>query len=184
METEQLLSAEARLPGVGKPLPDFRLADTTGKEVRLGGFRQRQPVLLAILHGPGCAECARWLGALAETRAAFAEQNAAVLIVVRGPAKAAREMRSQLDLPFRVLADEAGEVSALFAPQSGAHGTRPPVALYAADRYGYCLARWLAGDATKLPAPEVALVPIRDAEQEDCGCGLPAWPVEVEEERP
>ncbi|HEX6123295.1 MAG TPA: redoxin domain-containing protein [Ktedonobacterales bacterium] len=180
METEQRIPDEItqRLPRVGRPLPDFRLTDTAGGEVRLGGFRQRQPVLLAFPHGPGCAACAAWLGALVGARAAFDEQNAAVLIVVPGSPEAARDLRSRLDLPFRVLADAAGQTTAEFVPAVGATGGQAPVALYAADRYGYCLARWLADDATGLPSPEVALVPIRDAEQEDCGCGLPAWPVE------
>jgi peroxiredoxin len=167
-----------RLPAVGRPQPDFRLADTAGGEVHLGGFRQRQPVLLALTHGSACAACAAWLSALARARAAIEEQRAVVLIVLAGSLDAATETQCALDLPFRLLADEAGVVAELFVPRMGDAATRPLVALYAADRYGYCLARWLAEDAADLPLPEDALVPIRDAEQEDCGCGLPAWPAD------
>ncbi|MBF6590318.1 MAG: redoxin domain-containing protein [Ktedonobacterales bacterium] len=167
----------AHLPRVGQRLPAFALPSTSGAVVRVRAYTQRQPVLLAFTHGRGrgdvgCLACAEWLRRLAGARAAVEEVGAALLIVVPEPVGWARRLQDALDLAFPPLADADGTVAAIYVPSPSA------VAVYAADRYGYCLARWVATEAAELPSPDAALVPVRDAEQGDCGCGLPAWPDE------
>lgn len=160
-------------PVVGRPLPALTLPSTAGAEVRTKGYKQRQPFLLLLTHDLGCAQCAAWVRALADMRSEVDEVGAAVLLVAPGDVEALRREQARLDLPFTVLADADGTKSQAFlAPDER-------VALYAVDRYGYVLARWGGDDANVLPAPALPLVRIRDAEQEDCGCGLPAWPEET-----
>lgn len=162
----------AELPYPGRPLPGFTLPETGGGTFRLGSLKQRRPVLLAFVHGSECAACRTWLAGLARERAALADLDAAVLIVAPEPVAQLRQLQAQVDLPFTLLADEAGSVAAAYVPHAG------HLALYAADRYLQCLAGWHAPEATGLPPLEAPLTALLAAEQEDCGCGLPAWPEE------
>lgn len=165
-------TSPAAQPMVGRPFPALTLPSTAGSEVRTKGYKQRQPFLLLFAHGLGCQSCEAWLKALTAERGLVDEVNAVVLVVAPGTVETLRGEQARLDLPFTVLADEGGSASQAFL------GAGERVALYAVDRYGYLLARWGGNDATSLPTPALALVPIRDAEQEDCGCGLPAWDLE------
>jgi hypothetical protein len=93
------------------------------------------------------------------------------LIVPPEPLARARELQAALDLPFTLLADEAGATRDVY-------GLEGSVGLYVADRYLQCLGAWRAPDADGLPALAEPLTLLLAAEQEDCGCGLPAWPEE------
>ena len=160
-----------RAAQVGAPLPGFALPDTSGGTIRLWDFKQRRPVLLALPHAGDCPVCRAWLAALAARRAELADLDAAVLLVLPEPAPRAREVQAALHLPFTPLADEEGALR-------GAYGQGDGVGLYIADRYLECLGAWRAPDASGLPALEEPLTLLLAAEQEDCGCGLPAWPEE------
>jgi peroxiredoxin len=156
---------------VGAPLPGFALPDTSGGTTRLWDFKQRRPVLLAFPHAGGCPVCRTWLATLAARRAELADLDVAALVIVTEPVARARELRAALDLPFTVLADEKGATRDVYSLEDG-------VGLYVADRYLQCLGAWRSPDANGLPALAEPLTLLLAAEQEDCACGLPAWPEE------
>ncbi len=172
------LTAGLALPRAGQPMPTFTLTASDGTTMRLWDFKQRRPVLLAYLHGSACASCRNWLAALAAEWPRFAEQGTAAVLIAPEPVERLRSLQAELRLPFPLLSDPDGTVATAYVlgePGAGERG----VALYAADRYLQCLARWFADDADTLPPLEAPLIAIRDAELEDsCGCALPAWPVE------
>jgi hypothetical protein len=58
----------------------------------------------------------------------------------------------------------------------GADVTRPTLALV--NRYSVLLSLLPASDADAAPDLDAALRDFAFAEQEDCACGLPIWPVE------
>lgn len=164
----------AFLPSVGRPLPALVLTSTAGDEVRTKGYKQRQPFLLLVLPALDRPDCERWLAELARVRVEVDEVSAAILVVAPGTVEAARTWQAAHDFPYTLLADPNRSASQRFL--STREGASAGVALYAVDRYNYVLATWVGANAEALPTPAAALVPIRDAEQEDCGCGLPAWP--------
>lgn len=172
------LAAGIPAPRVGAPLPAFTLPSTAGTQMGPRAFKQRQPLLVVCFHGASCVACRGWLLRLADAQPMLGELDAAVLAIARASLAALRQVQRELALPFPLLADGAryGSPSAVLT----AAGTRTgaEVALYATDRFGFVRARWLAREADALPTLAEALIPIRDAEQEDCGCGLPAWPVD------
>lgn len=160
-----------RVVRVGAPLPGFALADSSGGTTRLWDFKQRRPIVLAFPHQGECPLCRAWLAALAAHRAALADLDAAVLLVLPESLARAREIQAALDLPFTPLADESGATRDVYGLEGG-------VGLYVADRYLHCLGAWRSPDADGLPALAEPLTLLLAAEQEDCGCGLPAWPEE------
>ncbi len=166
-------------PRAGQPLPAFALPDTAGGITRLLDYRQRQPVLVALLHGAACAECRTWLAALGRKRAWLDELNVAVLPILSSPVSELRQFALELDLPFALLADELGSVAERYGLVAGERPDHHQVGIVAANRYGYLLEGWTAGEADSLPPPDAALDQIAFAALEDCGCGLPAWPPEL-----
>lgn len=166
---------EAAGPRTDDAAPAFALPDTFGGVTRLYDFRQRQPVLLTFLHEPRCPACRAWLAALARRRARLDELGAAVVVVMPEPIAELRTLTMELDLPFRLLADEKGGVAARY----GLSSERATVAAFALNRYGHVLHAWHAADAASLPPMDAPLDLIAFAEMEDCGCGLPAWPPEL-----
>ena len=72
------------------------------------------------------------------------------------------------------LVDPTGDVYARWLPAS-----RGGVGLVLADRYGQFLRQWQAPDADGFPTLDVVFAEFAFADQEDCACGLPAWPEET-----
>lgn len=160
-----------QLPRTGESLPAFALNDTAGNAVRLRDFKQRKPVLLAFLREPESEATREWLVGLREVRARLDELRVAVLVIAPLPVERLRELQAALDLSFTLLADVEGQVAARYLPDAAAEQD----ALYAADRYNHCLARWFAADASGFPPHAKVFTEFAFAEQDDCACGLPAW---------
>ncbi|HEU5442141.1 MAG TPA: redoxin domain-containing protein [Ktedonobacterales bacterium] len=164
------LSHMPKLPRAGSALPGVALPSAAGRTVRLWDYKQRQPLLLAFLHGADCPACRAWLAGLARARSQLDEARAATLIVLPEPIERLRALQAALDLPFMLLSDQARVAAARYLP-AGAAG----VALYAADRYGQCLDAWHGPDAGAFPALAAPLADFALAEHDDCACTLPAW---------
>lgn len=160
---------------VGGPLPGFTLPNTAGGSTRLWDFKQRRPVFLAFLPDGARSDTRRWLTSLVERRAQLADLDAAVLLVFPEPMERLRALQASLDLPFTLLSDETGAVTRLYAAGGELTAT---VTMVAADRYLQCLGLWRARSVGGFPSLEEPLTLLLAAEQEDCGCGLPAWPAE------
>jgi hypothetical protein len=186
----------ARPPRPGDQLPLFTLPDRAGRAIRLWDFKQRRPVVLAFLHGPGCPTCRAYVAALAARSDDLAVTHAAVLVIVPGavspastiddgstggaadPAEAWAHWADALT-PAHILplVDREGAVTARYLPPASDQDRRA-VALYVADRYGACGLGVIAPDADRLPTPDAILAELAHADEGTCACLEPAWPAE------
>lgn len=162
-----------RLPSPGCAMPTFTLDDTAGVPRRLWDYKQRRPVLLTLLRDTRDPLGREWLARLAAGRAALDEYCAAVLVVAPEPMARLRGLQAALDLPFILLADPEGAVVSRYLPLVESSGR---LAIYLADRYLQCLGRWLIREEKDLPALGELASALKLADQDDCACGLPAWP--------
>lgn len=165
-------------PRCGVLAPAFALPDATrpaeAEPVRLRVWRQRQPVLLALLPAGAGEQRVAWLRALAARRADLDYARAVTLAIVGGDREATRALWRQADVAFPLLVDATGETLAAYL---GANATRSALALV--NRYNVLLAL-LPADASAAPDLDAALTEFAYAEQEDCECTIPAWPPEEE----
>jgi peroxiredoxin len=169
------LAAAGRAPRVGQLLPLFTLTNSCGRAVRLWDFKQRRPVVVLVIHGAACDACRRALAALAARQPELCESHAAVLVIAPDGVERLATLRSELALPFTLLADPGGEVIARYAPTPReAHGKRP-VALYVADSYGECGLASLADEEGALASVDEVLAELALGEQGACSCLVPAW---------
>lgn len=171
--TSNSATRQDRLPAIGRGMPTFTLTDTAGIPRRLWNYKQRHPVLLTVSRDPRDPLCHEWLVRLRAARHRLDEHCTAVLVVAPETPDRLRELHAVLDLPFTVLADpDAGVASRYLTPApEGEH-----LAVYLADRYLQCLGRWLVRAEQDLPHIDDILAALALADQDDCACGLPAWP--------
>ena len=141
--------------------------------MRLRAWRQRRPVLLALLPDPTSAQSVAWLRALAARRDDLDYARAVTLAIVGGDREAVRALWRQADVSFPLLADPTGETLAAYL---GADLSRPALALV--NRYNTLLAMAPATNPDAAPDLDAALREFAFAEQEDCACGIPEWPPE------
>ncbi len=66
----------------GQAMPAFALANAAGDIVRLKSFKQRRPVLVALLHGSSCPQCRDWLATVAHVQGELADLRVQPLLVV------------------------------------------------------------------------------------------------------
>lgn len=156
-------------------LPDARLPKGA-EPTRLRAWRQRRAVLVALLPGEAPEEeRVAWLRALAARRAELAEAQVVTLVVAEGARDAAHALWRRVDTPYPLLADADGATLASYlgaAPATSAP-RRPTLALV--DRYSVLIGL-LPPTPDGQPDLNAALRDLAFAEQEDCACGLPAWP--------
>ncbi|HZC07520.1 MAG TPA: redoxin domain-containing protein [Ktedonobacterales bacterium] len=169
--------ARRQAPRCGALAPAFTLPDATRPAdadlVRLRAWRQRRPVLLALLPEPAGAQSVAWLRALAARDVDLEDARAVTLAIVGGDREAVRTLWRQADVSFPLLADATGETLAAYL---GADATRPTLALV--NRYNTLLALLPATGPDAAPDLDAALREFAFAEQEDCACGIPEWPQE------
>ena len=160
------------------PIPGFALPDTDGAIVRLVSFKQRRPVLLALLHRAACPDCRGWLAQLAATGDELAYLCVQPLLIFPDSPATLRTLRDELRLPGALLSDPAGETHARYLGAEAEPGRSPhqSVLLVAVGRYNELLAAWEASEPSGWPPLAESFATFAFAEQEDCACGLPVWP--------
>lgn len=159
----------------GQPMPGFSLSHTDGKTVRLTSFKQRRPVLIAILHSTTCPNCREWLSGLVMVRDDFAALDVQPLLIFPDDPSTIGKLQATFHVPGTLLADFHGDAFAHYV------GIRPmamdrQVLLIAVNRYNVCLELWLADEPLHWPPFSELLALFAFAEQDDCACGLPVWP--------
>ncbi len=171
--------AKTGAPRCGALAPAFALPDVAqpadAEPVRLRAWRQRRPVLLALLPVAAGEQRLTWLRALAARRADLDEARAVTLAIVGGGAEAVRALWRQADVAFPLLADATGATLAAYVDADTA---RPSLALV--NRYNTLISLLPAATPNAAPDLDAALRDFAYAEQEDCACTIPAWPVEEE----
>lgn len=161
--------------GPGQAMPAFALADAAGDVVRLKSFKQRRPVLVALLHGSSCSQCRNWLATLTRVQGELADLRVQPLLVVPDEVEQLPALQADTGVPGVLLSDPAGETCARFLSAS-APSLHMPVVLIAVGQYSTCLEAWVTDEPGHLPTLADVLATFAFAEQEDCACGLPAWP--------
>ncbi len=178
MTTPKISTAGRQAPLCGVLAQAFALPDATrpaeAEPVRLRAWRQRRPVLLALLPDPSSAQSVAWLRALGARGADLEYARAVTLAIVGGDREAVRALWRQAEVAFPLLADATGETLAAYL---GADATRPALALV--NRYNTLLAVAPATSPDAAPDLDAALCEFAFAEQEDCACGIPEWPPEA-----
>ena len=168
-------AAGALLLQPGQIVPGFTLPDATGALVRLTSFRQRRPVLVALLHGASCPGCRTWLSQLLAARDELAYRCVQPLLLYPDDPDTLRALQAECDAPGIFLSDPHGAARARFLRDPDTE-TRPSALLVAVSRYSTCLDAWAADEPLHWPPLDEPLATFAFAEQEDCACGLPAWP--------
>ncbi|MFB3813472.1 MAG: peroxiredoxin family protein [Terriglobales bacterium] len=149
------------LPNVRDMAPDFVLPSSTGKEYRLSDFRGRRDlVLIFAARGEATSPL---LQALAARANEVEDEEALVLVIVRGDMVTAEAVRKRDGFPFPVLADQDGQVHQRY----GAEHAK----LYITDRYGeiYSIHNALP------PSADEVLASLRHINAACPECEAPVW---------
>lgn len=156
-------------------VPNFTLPDASGAIVRLRAFRQRRPVLLALLHSATCSDCRAWLSTLSAAREELEYLTVQPLLLFPDDSAALAALQHELDIPGSLLSDPGKTTR-----RSYLRIEEPPasecVALIAIGRYNELLDAWVADEPSLWPSQTELMATFAFAEQEDCACGLPIWP--------
>jgi peroxiredoxin len=128
----------------GTVVPSFTLPDIAGQPVRRMQYRGRRHLVLAFLPTAGDVGAQAYLRALAGEYAALRETGAEVLVILRERVAALEEV-GDLVLPFPLLIDADGQVTARFVPPEARAG------VFVTDRYGELYYSVAAPTATALP---------------------------------
>ena len=141
-------------------MPGFALPDTAGNIVRLKAFKQRRPLLVALLHSAACPDCRQWLSELAAARDDLAYLDVQPLLIFPDNLATLRALQAELHLPGALLSDPRHETLSRYvrAEESFAH---QPALLVAVNRYSYCLDAWLADQPSQWPTLAEILATIR-----------------------
>jgi peroxiredoxin len=174
MESMHFNAKAALLVQPGESMPGFVLPDTSGDIVRLKSFKQRRPVLVALLHHATCPECRAWLSGLSAARQELTALNVEPLLIFPDGPTVLRSLWEALPLPGHLLSDPGQGTLARYV-RTGDEAPRQPTLLVAVDRYSYCLNAWLADEPARWPPLAEPLATFAFAEQEDCTCGMPIW---------
>lgn len=156
-------------------MPGFALPDASGAIIRLRAFRQRRPVLLALLHSVTCSDCRAWLSTLSAAREELEYLTVQPLLIFPDDSAALAALQYELDLPGSLLSDPGKTTRGSYLRTKG-----PPapesVALTAIGRYNEILDAWVTTEPSQWPSLAELTATFAFAEQEDCACGLPIWP--------
>lgn len=159
-------------------VPGFALPDTSGAIIRLRSFRQRRPVLLALLHSATCPGCRAWLSTFAPAREELDSLTVQPLLIFPNDSATLSALQHELDLPGKLLSDPGNTArdSYLRTEKPSAVPAPPYVALIAVGRYNERLDAWVDDEPSQWPSLAELMATFACAEQEDCACGLPIWP--------
>ena len=97
--------AGAVAPAVGDKLPEFQLADSEGRQVSLGSYLERGPLVVSFNRGPWCNYCGLELQALARAYPFITAAGGDVVSIVPELQSQARALQAKHELPFGVLID-------------------------------------------------------------------------------
>ena len=134
----------------GEVVPTFSLPDTAGTPVRRTAYRDKKNLVLVFLPDAEDDGARAYLRALAQSYAALRAETGEVLAILRGDREALADSQRELALPFPLLHDADGAITARFLPPPTRAG------VFVTDRYGELyFAAATAGTATLPPTAEI-----------------------------
>jgi peroxiredoxin len=104
----------ARMPAVGSVAPDFELPDDMGRMVRLSDLVRKGTVLLLFYPADFGMICSIQMGALRDSYQEFLSSGVQIVPVSTNSVRSHSAWKESMRLPFPLLADEDGKVTALY----------------------------------------------------------------------
>jgi peroxiredoxin Q/BCP len=98
--------SESTIPAVGKAAPKFKLPSSTGKEISLADFKDKQTVVLYFYPKADTPGCTKEACGFRDALAAYDKAKIAVLGISPDPVKDVTKFGSKFELNFPLLADE------------------------------------------------------------------------------
>jgi peroxiredoxin Q/BCP len=106
--------AQAKQLHVGDAAPDFALPDPSGKIIELSDFRGQAEVVLFFYPRDSTPGCTKEACAFRDGFAAFHDAGAVVIGISSDSAQSHQSFAQRLRLPFLLLSDSGGMVSAQY----------------------------------------------------------------------
>jgi peroxiredoxin len=88
-----------------KPLPYFKLPDSNGREISGWDFRQRCPLVIAVLHDLACKDCINWFEAIDRLGERIRQSGGECLMILPAPIAAIKSSQPRLGNAVKLLAD-------------------------------------------------------------------------------
>lgn len=154
-------------------IPTFALPETSGRTVDTSWYKQRKNLVLVFLHASGCEFCQRVARAFKFFASCHREENAEVLLILPERLGDVRRFKENLDLPFKVLADEGASILAKYL--EAAEEDKPLVAVIVTDRFGALIDQWISARESTFPDIQGFLISLNQAEIECPECGIYEW---------
>ncbi len=145
---------------VGQIIPAFTLPGADGMPHSPWDYKQREHLVLLITRSSTTGETRGLLRAFAQQYAAFREEDCSILAISPDTVITNLQTQKDLNLPFALLADPAGEVISRYTSWDGkAETVRPSIVL--ADRYNALYQQWTAENEAALPTIDELLEALR-----------------------
>lgn len=100
-----MTTTDNKLPEVGQPAPDFTLASTDDRDVRLSDFKGQQTVVLYFYPRDDTPGCTAEACSFRDLRSLFHEHGAEILGVSTDSVKSHKKFQQKYQLTFPLLAD-------------------------------------------------------------------------------
>ncbi len=100
-----MTATDSKLPQVGQPAPDFKLASTDDKDVSLADFKGKQSVVLYFYPRDDTPGCTAEACSFRDLRSMFNEHGAEILGVSADTVKSHKKFQQKFHLTFPLLAD-------------------------------------------------------------------------------
>jgi peroxiredoxin Q/BCP len=98
-------STDSKLPDVGAPAPDFKLASTEDTDVSLADFKGKQAVVLYFYPKDDTPGCTKEACSFRDLRQLFKQHGAEILGVSADNVKSHKRFKEKFHLTFPLLAD-------------------------------------------------------------------------------
>jgi peroxiredoxin Q/BCP len=98
-------ATDHQLPEVGQPAPDFNLASTDDRDVRLSDFKGKQAVVLYFYPRDDTPGCTAEACSFRDLRSLFHEHGAEILGVSTDSIRSHKKFQQKYQLTFPLLAD-------------------------------------------------------------------------------
>ena len=100
-----MTATDNKLPEVGQPAPDFNLASTDDRDVRLSDYKGQQAVVLYFYPRDDTPGCTAEACSFRDLRSLFHEHGAEILGVSTDSVKSHKKFQQKYHLTFPLLAD-------------------------------------------------------------------------------
>lgn len=123
------------MPRVGERAPEFELPDQNGTAVRLGGLREKGPVVIFFYPKDDTAGCTKEACRFRDDFARFRQTGAQIVGISSDSEESHRRFAAKYSLPYTLLSDPGGSVRKLYGAASF-FGLMPGRATFVIDREG------------------------------------------------